>query len=144
MHCILEELYARGIMVLAGLSYEELFDFLLIQDACADAQEPGADGAAGSPPTGKGKAPGKKHAAPHPAPASPGPELAVPSKRPRQSDPGLSTDASILSSLLEVKSALSIMNARLNSLELAMPCKQPGPFFCYSGDAGSCRPRPPC
>ncbi len=80
-----------------------------------------------SPHNGKGKA------APHPAPASPGPELAVPSKRPRQSNPGPSTNASILSSLLEVKSALSVMNARLNSLEPAMPCKQPGPFFLGLG-----------
>ncbi len=111
VHRIVEELYACGVTVLASLSHEELFDFLLIQDVSAGFQELGAGDVAGSPPNSKGKA------TPHPAPASPRPELAVPSKRPRQSVPGPSTDASILSSLLEVKSPLSIMNARLNSLE---------------------------
>ncbi len=75
----------------------------------------GAGNASCAPPKGKGKAPAKKRVAP--PFASPEPELGASSKEQRQPDFGSSTNPVILFSLLEVKSALTAMNARLDSLE---------------------------
>lgn len=57
----------------------------------------------------------KKRPAPQPAPASPEPEFKVTFEKSRESDLYLTSHASILPLLLEMKSALSMINARVNS-----------------------------
>ncbi|KAG7231637.1 hypothetical protein INR49_010965 [Caranx melampygus] len=62
-----------------------------------------------------GKAPAKKRSALQSVLPAAGDN--IPSKRQRKSGPGSSTEAAILSSLLDMKSALNSMNARIQSLE---------------------------
>ncbi len=66
-------------------------------------------------PKGKGKAPTKKRLARQQAPPVAG--EAIPAKKQRKSGPGSSTETAILSSLLNMKSALNSMNTRIQSLE---------------------------
>ncbi|XP_030269433.1 uncharacterized protein LOC115579872 [Sparus aurata] len=114
VHRILEALYARNIPVPSGLNHEELFNYLQVQENPAGTQE--LNSGAAHPPS-KGKAAAKRRSAPQPD--APRPAVNIPIKRPKQSQPGTSNEAAILSSLLEVKSALNVMNSRIHSLEIA-------------------------
>lgn len=105
------QLYTRNISVPSGLSHEELFNYLLIQESSTNAQEfnLSSDNSNSAPPKGN-----------------------IPSNRSKQSELGPSAEASILSSLLEVKSALNVMNTRKHSLEnnkISSACNlnNPGP-----------------
>ncbi|XP_059184567.1 uncharacterized protein LOC131966552 [Centropristis striata] len=114
VHRILETLYARNISVPSGLNHEELFNYLQSQEATASAQEfNGSDCNTGTAPT-KGKAAAKKRGASQTAPVKSA--INVPPKRTKRSAPS-TAEASIMSSLDEMKSALNVMNARIHSLE---------------------------
>ena len=129
VHRILEALYARNISVPSGLNHEELFCYLMDHESSADAQELNATATAKP---SKGKAPAAKRRAAAAPQSLVAPAVGIPSKRSKRPEPSTSHDATILSSLLDVKSALNVMNARILSLEenansAACHINNPGP-----------------
>ncbi|XP_034437355.1 LOW QUALITY PROTEIN: uncharacterized protein LOC117759380 [Hippoglossus hippoglossus] len=142
IHRILEELYVRKISVPAGLNHEELFNYLLTQDNPTDDahRSSNAENPVSAPPKGKGKAPAKKRGAP---PSSLKTADNIPSKKQKTPEHGPSAEASILSTLREMKSSLNVINTRIQTLEVnvAFPmgnANNPGPSSATSWPAQAC------
>ncbi|XP_053301806.1 uncharacterized protein LOC128460587 [Pleuronectes platessa] len=117
IHRILEALYAKKISAPAGLNHEELFEFLSSHDNPDDEAHRSSRAAnpASAPPKSKGKAPAKKRSAPPDAlrPA----DNYTPSKKQKRPGQGPSIEATILSTLQDMKSSLNVMNTRIQTLE---------------------------
>ncbi|XP_034546186.1 uncharacterized protein LOC117817554 [Notolabrus celidotus] len=105
VHRILGELYSRDVSVPSGLSHGELYDYLSFQNSSSVVPQSVPFVA----PSG-GKRQAKKR---HSQPVAPG----APAKRAGPPGPGPSADSSLASALLEMRSALTAMNARLDSME---------------------------
>ncbi|XP_062249448.1 uncharacterized protein LOC133958576 [Platichthys flesus] len=117
IHRILEALYARKISAPAGLNHEELFEFLSSHDNPDDEAHRSSRAAdpASAPPKSKGKAPAKKRCAPPAAPRTA--DNYTPSKKQKPPGHRPSIEATILSTLQDMKSSLNVMNIRIQTLE---------------------------
>ncbi|KAI9535004.1 hypothetical protein NQZ68_007089 [Dissostichus eleginoides] len=103
VHHILNELYGNNIPVLSGLNHEELFNFLQARESSelnvSTANKPSPH-----------KVSAKRRVVSQPARNSP-------PKRQKQTDACIPEEATIMSTLLDVKSALESFNSRMYSLE---------------------------
>ncbi|KAI9535138.1 hypothetical protein NQZ68_007229 [Dissostichus eleginoides] len=108
VHRILDELYGNNIPVPYGLNHEDLFQFLLANESSGINLQSNASTGNNSAPK-KGKATAKRHAVSQPV-------VNLPPKKQKQAVSD-NNDSAILSSLLEVKTALQGMNSRILSLE---------------------------